>query len=369
MLARGWSRAAAGWIARHRDRLARLSGPPDPDRPEDLAVLSLSDGEWERYRSERDSGADHLAAWRKVLGAPVIDAPVTSTPPEGRQVRQDLPDWQANRTATKAATARLLAPSVADPGPLDAWVDGPPVGDLFGPHALVYPALAEAHPDRVRFPPRTDWTDAELARGVVLLPDGKTVPPSPGDDLEPIGNRTAVRTAARVVENCSTTANDENPLALAIQERARELFGLEGTMDWQMSDSLRRGVRRAVAEAGPWIDRLLVAMWRATQERYGPDTVFHVWRGWRHEPELSGPAPPAGEDVAFALRPLSSWSASWEVAVRFAGYVSRNSRLAEAFVPVERVLCTANGTGFGCLPEREFVVLGGPTRAAVQRVR
>jgi hypothetical protein len=358
LVGKGWSPVAAAWAARHADRLRRV--PDGANRDEALAVLSMSDDEWERYRSERDSGADHLAAWRRVLGVRAVTEPVTAERPEGRRPLEVEWAEDDSREVLKGETAERLA------GVLDPF-DGPiPLEEGMGEDWLLSHALWRDAPHQWLVQPPYDWEDSELFRSVIVaLPRGQKLfrVDSDADYAAPDPSRWSRRVAAHVIHTWAQTANDENPLALAIQERARVLFGLEGTMDWRMTDQFREEVDRLVAEAGPWIDRILAAMWRETQRRYPADGVFDLNRGWRHV-EL-GPPPPEGRDVEFALRPLSSWSTSWETARGFAA--GPQGRLASAWVPVERVLCNADGIGFGCLTEREFVVLGGPTRARVAR--
>jgi hypothetical protein len=371
----GFLPATAAWVARRRDRLSRLSAPvTETDPHEALAVLSMSDDEWERYRSERDSGADHLAAWRKVLGVgdPSGWRPVGTDPPEGAPVA-DLSghdDWAENdRPEVKAETARRLSPSLdpEDLGPL-LPVTAPSADDLTATGPVAWAAWSAA-PDRVRF--AVGHSGRPMLRYPIVegAPDPTAAEHYVSDRRTIDGRDWATEVVATVVDSWAGTANDEDSFALAVQERARALFGLEGTMDWQMDDAARQRVAAVERSMGPWIDRLLAAMWRATQERYPPGTVFHVWRGWRHE-RRSGRLPKKQGPANVAFRPVSSWSFARNVAATFAEDADVPDGVpvvAEAWVPVERVLSIADGTGFGCLPEWEVTVLGGAHEVRLER--
>jgi hypothetical protein len=363
--------AASAWIVRHRSRHRRLEafgGPEGADPGEVVAVLSLSEEAWHRYEAERGGGADHLTAWRKVLGAPDSSTWRPVEPPDGSDAfgmkeATESGLFDGDREDRKDEVARRLAPALLAGG------DFGPVTELLGHWA---PASWAFPPDTVQFPfDPYDWGGNFLRYPIVRIAGGRVVgrPDRAVASGEP--DRISLEdwaryVAAMFVDNWSTTSNDRDPFALAVQERARVLFGLEGTMDWQMEDELRREVDRLVVEVGPWIDRLLVDMWQETQHRHAGQ-VWELHRGWGHEEGLSGPAPPEGDDVAFALRPLSSWSVSAQTARTFSKGL--RPRIAVARVPAERILCHGGGIGFGCLPEREFVVLGGPIRAKVEAPR
>jgi hypothetical protein len=58
------------------------------------------------------------------------------------------------------------------------------------------------------------------------------------------------------------------------------------------------------------------------------------------------------------MRPISSWSASYDTAAgSFAGAAETGGVIMTAQVPASQILSTPR-TGFGCLNEHEFTVLG-----------
>ena len=70
----------------------------------------------------------------------------------------------------------------------------------------------------------------------------------------------------------------------------------------------------------------------------------------------------AGGVLEYDDNALASWSLSPQFAARFAGgpeweALERRGMVVSALIPVEQILCNAR-TGFGCLHEQEFVVIG-----------
>lgn len=119
---------------------------------------------------------------------------------------------------------------------------------------------------------------------------------------------------------------------------------------------------KALADA-PTQRKMLRAMYDLTQEslaKQGVDDIT-VWRGTggvevghRRGQGL----PNAGDYVPVTgkLGALSSWSARRQTAFNFAG--DGRGTIASARIPRSRIL-SYPGTGFGCLHEAEFVVIGG----------
>ena len=189
----------------------------------------------------------------------------------------------------------------------------------------------------------------------------------------------------RFVVQWATTSNDSNPRSLAIQEVARDLFGLEDTAEWRHHRGTPTAAADAIAEQRGdneqvWTE-LLLAQYDATQERFAENDITHVrlYRGhnaWAEDlgnddwvdDVFDGYDPAAGTNVEVPLRPMTSFSYDPTTAVAFAaGRDGPQERLVmEGVVPVERVISTPR-TGVGSLAEREVVVLGGPGEWNVKR--
>lgn len=241
------------------------------------------------------------------------------------------------------------------------------------------------------------------------------------DIRTPNGKRQAISLiVSDIVHSWAISSNDKNPLMLAIQHEARQMFGLEAADGWNagarnsvVASQMTNGAEEAIkisartrwegpaedvddsprlSEAQAKIVRaVLQAMYDSTQEYYRSKGITHVpvWRGLTSEPIPQSELSTEGLPISVAtMRPLSSWSYSPEVARTFSGQnngiapwdlpqvnlveeygeisviepgiITDNASLMKAFVPVEQILSNAY-TGFGCLEERELVILGRPT--------
>jgi hypothetical protein len=172
-------------------------------------------------------------------------------------------------------------------------------------------------------------------------------------------------TIARAIHQWAATANDESAVALYVQERAEALFGLEGAAPWRTdSETAAKLDRLRSLGAEADVDRVLAAMWRRTQQLLDEHGVTAVlaWRGWGWDDESLVPDWAKGvgrrsERRRMAHRPLSSYSTQRKVAGWFVRDRAHQA-LTAATIPAWRILACPL-TGFGCLDERELVVLGG----------
>jgi hypothetical protein len=87
-----------------------------------------------------------------------------------------------------------------------------------------------------------------------------------------------------------------------------------------------------------------------------------LYRGQTAFPESTHEQTPSGSYVTHQdtsiMRPISSWSASYDTAAgSFAGAAETGGVIMTAQVPASQILSTPR-TGFGCLNEHEFTVLG-----------
>ena len=154
---------------------------------------------------------------------------------------------------------------------------------------------------------------------------------------------------AELVRVWKRAPNGGNPHGHAVQEAARELFGLENAAEWHSYDSasaVSAGRKLANTHREAY-EAFLTSQWAATQELFAGEGIaeIEVYRGTSGQ-EIQ-------EDGSACLRPLASFSLSPSVAKRFSG-----GKILAMRVPVEWVLATPF-TGVGCLHEGEIVVLGG----------
>ncbi|MGI5292710.1 ADP-ribosyltransferase [Nonomuraea polychroma] len=166
--------------------------------------------------------------------------------------------------------------------------------------------------------------------------------------------------------------NNDDPAPFALQETARDMFGLDGLADWPVTDETRQKAAQIRQEQGPVLEAFLRAQHEATQEWFARHGITHVrvYRGFRF-PQGEGPDWVDDDRPRVPLRPLSSFSIAPQVAETFAFDPRLNNLLIyrdlegttegvaiAGTVPVERILAFPR-TGVGSLAEGEVVVLGG----------
>jgi hypothetical protein len=219
-------------------------------------------------------------------------------------------------------------------------------------------------------PTNSGRTRADLMRhadadGVLHDPGGDWLSRATGDQEWAVAGTPAAKRKAResmvssLVDQWAITSNDSSARSHAIQEAARDEFGLSGASEWDpidgnVSKAMAKG-REIYAAHGPVYRDFVRAQYDGTQEWFKEHGVASVelWRGVKaSSTEGPGLAPITGKA---RTRPLSSWAYESLAAESFAG---DNGVLMRAVVPASRILSTG-ATGVGCLPEAEMVVLGG----------
>jgi len=193
-----------------------------------------------------------------------------------------------------------------------------------------------------------------------------------------------------VIAQWAITSNGEDMRSLQLQEDASVEFGTPMS-DW--AAERRRSVRSA-AELHRSTDpetyyarlfgelperptetvlhdsatqrHLLREMYDITQERLESDgvpTTVRLYRGFVAD-ELSSDIK-LDTQLPIATNSMSSWSVNFETAKMFSDLPGRtgDSIVFEMDIPRTRILSTAR-TGFGCLTEGEFVVLGSQSDTA-----
>ncbi|ROR42973.1 hypothetical protein [Kitasatospora cineracea] len=166
----------------------------------------------------------------------------------------------------------------------------------------------------------------------------------------------------RVVSTWAVTSNDEDAPALALQDAAREHFGLQPVADWPMVDQIAQQTAEHRADFGAGQQAMLTAMWNRTQTHLAEAQLGYltVWRGIA-TPDGRPPAEWAADGDTLAdppMRPLSAFSLDPDIAYGFAT-AEGPGIVISGIVPAARVIATP-ATGLGCLDESEVVILAGP---------
>lgn len=170
-----------------------------------------------------------------------------------------------------------------------------------------------------------------------------------------------------LVQAWAISSNDSRPISLAIQKAAEEEFGIEGAFQWSTDDLTQGNTDYMYSEHSNVYKRFVRAQYDSTQETLSDTGIEYVeaYRGYttEYDSELHN----RNEDITAQLRPLSSFSTSYETAMEFTGgYGSSTSVLVEettssmvikSFVPKEQIF-SFSFTGVGCTSEKEMVVLG-----------
>lgn len=155
----------------------------------------------------------------------------------------------------------------------------------------------------------------------------------------------------QLVSNWAASSNDSNPRSLALQVAAEREFGLKDTYEWQTDvintetqlkhheDLMRKFLRAQYENTQAWAKKHNVKYVRL---RRGSDV--HVGQ--------------VNSVVEVKLRPMSSFTSNMPTATGF------GHKVIEAVVPVEWLIGTAR-SGYGCLNEYEWVILGGTHKVKV----
>jgi hypothetical protein len=168
---------------------------------------------------------------------------------------------------------------------------------------------------------------------------------------------------AELVHHWAITSSDNNEWSLAIQHAAEKEFGLKR---WKVFETRRQWVSamKLYEKHGAALRAFVRAQYDWTQEWFAKHGITHVfaWRGM-HDTPRTRKAERSREKVKGLivtsegqLQPLSSFSVLYWITDSFAS--DRSGEIIGARIPVSRILSTPH-TGFGCLNEKEIVVLSG----------
>ena len=154
-------------------------------------------------------------------------------------------------------------------------------------------------------------------------------------DLETTEGKQLVREAlvSDLIHTWAISANNANPVAIAIQHEARKMFGLDEAMGWSTSPlkALRpeekEGMLSHQFDAAPELTDAQTAMIRPIlQKIYDSTQLYYKTKGITHIPVYRGFTqsdtellPNELESMETAMRPLSSWATNIDVARSFSG--------------------------------------------------
>jgi hypothetical protein len=178
---------------------------------------------------------------------------------------------------------------------------------------------------------------------------------------------TGQKVANFLVHKWAETSGDNDPIAIAMQYAARDEFGAQLVNTRRVSTAHEHVVASAgklYSQHGPFMRRVLRNMYSNTQadlESLGvKKTDFvTVYRGMgigESSDELRA-LPTRGAVVNVSLQPMSSFSTSQSIAHGF-NSGSKIPGFIAMSVPRTQILATPR-SGYGCLNEKEVVVLGG----------
>lgn len=186
--------------------------------------------------------------------------------------------------------------------------------------------------------------------------------------------------ASSLIHAWAETSSDQQLRSVMMQLAAAEHFKLGSVYD----QSLKSGgvvyyqAHEVLDKHRAILTTFLDAMHQNTQtwlkeKGIGKDGYVTLYRGWAartaQEPGLETVDTRRGTLVDVLLQPMSSFSSSFGTAKSFASSGGADLPLVMAMrVPITKILGTAR-TGYGCLNESEFVILGGRYPAFIQTTR
>lgn len=180
---------------------------------------------------------------------------------------------------------------------------------------------------------------------------------------------------SELIGQWAQSSNDNSYKSLAIQQVANEMLGLKDTADWKISPSTQEDIDYYRQNNDEFLKAFVQAQYDTTQQFLKDNNItsVQVYRGFSFLPESEQATPytrvkapdwaksavgnpnAEGTSVTVPLRPLSSFASSYSEAANFAG---NPGVIIQGTVPASKIFSLPT-TGFGCLAEKEVVVLGG----------
>ena len=164
---------------------------------------------------------------------------------------------------------------------------------------------------------------------------------------------------SELVHLWAVTSNDSNIPALAMQEVARDVFGLDDAEHWKVDPEEATKVAQTKDTYRSIYERYLRAEYDSTQTLLKDMGITHVrlHRGYTTNGRHSGRVDPPRNNTTVSTRPMSAWSLREGTARNFS-LGNGSEVVVTAEFPIERILSTPL-TGSGCWDEFEMIVLGG----------
>lgn len=197
-----------------------------------------------------------------------------------------------------------------------------------------------------------------------------------------VGNDVGGDVEKGIIDNWASTSADTDRVAILMQLAAQEEFGLKDA-------SIEHINKYAFISKGEERDTMMMAaklvvrsMYNETQEQLAKQGIKEVtlYRGMRIEDYTSTLSKDIADKIyntepykcvnkgGISFQPMSSFSGSPSTAIEFFGLDDHSELAVNAFtiikVPASRILSTP-ASGFGCLSENEFIVLGGKNNNAM----
>lgn len=209
----------------------------------------------------------------------------------------------------------------------------------------------------IPFGDKTTYTVAET-KEFIAKHRGKFAGTFPELPFTPEGERLVRESVVNdLVRTWASSSNDEDVVAHAMQENAKDVFKLEKTAAWKDTPDgdFQTRVDELKTFNGNFLNAYANAQYNLTQNYFAEKGITQVvvYRGLRGRVGL---ATGTGE---VALRPMSSWSTDLSVARRFSqDSASQKGAILRTTVGVKDILSTPF-TGLGCLTEQEIIIKGG----------
>ncbi|MGV9277747.1 hypothetical protein [Streptomyces griseosporeus] len=167
--------------------------------------------------------------------------------------------------------------------------------------------------------------------------------------------------------------SNNNVRVLALQEAAREEFGLSGVLEWQLDAKTRFAVSLELDYNRETLRDFLRTQYAMTQEilrgRGITDLLSYralSWPDGAQQPEWARPEN-VGTTVEARQRPLASWSADRQIVADWLKERRGNGVILAARIPAGDIL-SLPATGMGYLGQKEWVALPGNHRATLDGV-
>ena len=170
--------------------------------------------------------------------------------------------------------------------------------------------------------------------------------------------------ASGLVKTWAISSNDEDVMSHALQQTAKEIFGLQDAAEWKSKTrpDFAKEVDYIKTVNGNVLQTFLQIQYNNTQTHLANNNIKEVvvYRG------LTGSQGLATGTGEVSLRPMSSWSTDINIATRFAqDSLTQKGTILRMVVQVEDIISTPF-TGVGCLEEQEMVIKGGVRKVDYQ---